>query len=112
MSITLKDVYPNLEKDDKESILHGILMNHYEQLKETKALTILHVLYESHPEPVAINKLHIRMAISQYKLYEELARLEGAGFIFKKLDSSDRRITNVYISPQGLYVLQQHGGTK
>lgn len=107
MATQLSDVFPDFEKENKEDLLHSILVRSYHVLRDTKGKHVLRVLFRNHPEPISLNKLQIEMGISQYKLYEELARLEGTGFISKKADSSDRRIVNVSMSPAGLYVMER-----
>lgn len=110
--MNLSDVIPSLQNDDKVTLLHNFMMQLYKNIESTKAKDILLVLYERYPKPIATNELQIKMVLSQYKLYEELARLEGGNFIFRRMDQDDRRVTKVHLSNQGVYVLEQLNGSK
>lgn len=107
--VSIAEVYPDMKNRTTEEILHDLLLTKVDNLKGTNAITALKVIH-SHSNSMKMTELQSVMGLTQYKFYEELARLEGAGLIEKKRNPSDNRFMIVELTNEGLYVMQYTKG--
>jgi DNA-binding MarR family transcriptional regulator len=73
-------------------------------ISDNKGALIMKNLYEQ--DEMSLNVLQKQFNLSQYKFYEEVARLEGALFIEFRKDPSDKRQVIIKLSPIGSYVYE------
>jgi DNA-binding MarR family transcriptional regulator len=105
MPVQLLDLFPEYRSLDKEQCLTRFIQSLHLPMRGTKADEILRILYlsDTHQQ---MNELQKKVGLTQYKYYEELARLEGAGFIRRWKDTADKRLTYVQLTPLGEYLMK------